>query len=69
MKLGDKSKAICQNCKKEVSTTMKHKSLKVGSVKNEITVLAGVCDNCSEVISIPHSQSKKIGEFIKSEKL
>jgi len=51
---GHKSKAICHNCKKIVSTTFKLKDVPFddgnGVAEN---ILTAVCDACSAVVAIP----------------
>lgn len=47
---GDKSKAICYNCEVVVTTTFKYVD----------KILVGACDNCGEIVSIPHTTIKKI---------
>lgn len=50
-KENDKSRAICEHCGL-VSTTFLHRLVTVGQA-GAIHVLAGVCDNCTRVVSIP----------------
>lgn len=61
LKVGDKSKAICQDCKSLVGTTFKLRNVPFsdgsGIVKN---ILAGVCDECDRVVAIPHQSTPAI---------
>lgn len=55
--VGDKSKAICYQCKKMVTTTFKILDVPFSDgIGKAYDVLAGVCDCCEQVVSIP-SQS------------
>jgi hypothetical protein len=62
-KVGDKSKAICRNCKKVVYTTFKYAPL----IDNKITIpriLQAHCNICNESCSIPHQEIDKIRSFL-----
>jgi ribosomal protein S27AE len=65
-KEGDKSRGICGKCKKIVDTTFRYDTLKLDSydIKN---ILQGFCDECGDVISIPHQSSYKIGKALKKD--
>ncbi len=60
-KVGDKSKAICSNCKKVVSTTFEKRLVDFLPRKHsEEKVLVGVCDSCGDIVSsIPPTTNKK----------
>lgn len=63
--VGDKSKALCPDCGK-VNTTFKIVDVPVeGSNQIIKGILAGVCDKCKKVVSIPHQESIKIKEQLK----
>lgn len=55
LKENDRSRALCEHCGL-VSTTFLHRLVTMGHA-GAIHVLAGVCDNCARVVSIP-AQSK-----------
>lgn len=65
-KVGDKSKAICQDCKSLVDTTFKLRDVPFsdgsGVVKN---ILTGVCDQCGRIVSIPHQSTTTIKRSFK----
>jgi len=58
---GDKSKAICGSCGRLASTTFTYRDVPFddgsGLVKD---ILAGVCDTCGEVVSIPPQSTPAI---------
>lgn len=60
---GDQSKAICEYCQRVVATTMRYRDVPFsdgsGTVKD---VLAGVCDECQSVISIPAQSTPAIAK-------
>lgn len=58
-KEGDKSKAICYRCGHVVTTTLR---LSEYIIADRIVpdVLLGFCDECGDMVSIPHQSAKKI---------
>ena len=62
---GDRSKAICSTCKKLSPTTFHYRDVPfsdgTGTVKN---ILAGVCDRCDSVISIPAQSTPAVSKAI-----
>ncbi|CAH7416512.1 hypothetical protein VCHA53O466_50322 [Vibrio chagasii] len=60
---GDKSTALCEDCKGKVSTTFKFRDIpfsgETGIAKG---ILVGVCDGCDRTVSIPHQSSAAISE-------
>lgn len=52
VKEGDKGRAICEDCKKIVTTTYLYKDVKYYNSKI-YNILCGVCDECNEVVTIP----------------
>ena len=54
----DKSRAVCEYCGL-VSTTFLHRLVTMGNA-GAIHVLAGVCDNCARVVSIPAQSTPEI---------
>ncbi len=64
-KTGDKSQAICPNCKKIVSTTFEYRDVALDDGSSTAPgILAGVCDQCNMVISIPGQSSPAIKRVI-----
>ncbi len=63
--VGDKSKAVCDDCENIVSTTFKQRIV-VGEVKgvhySAQDVLVGVCDCCHKTVSIPQQSVPQIRE-------
>lgn len=59
-KLGDKSKAICEDCKDIVITTFRYGMLNYKGKK--FKVLFGYCDECGLRVSLPHQEVMKIRE-------
>ena len=61
LKVGDKSEGICQDCKSIVSTTFKLRDVpfsdESGVARN---ILAGICDQCERVITIPNQSTPAI---------
>jgi hypothetical protein len=51
IKLGDKSRAICPDCKKVVTTTFQREQ-EMTLIKRVRTFLVGVCDSCSLDVSL-----------------
>ncbi|MEC7278154.1 MAG: hypothetical protein VXV96_17665 [Bdellovibrionota bacterium] len=68
-KEGDKSKGICKSCNSLVSTTFKTATVELSSGKGTVdNILAGVCDDCDHVVSVPHQSMPKIKETISAKK-
>ena len=71
---GDKSKAMCPECKKIVSTTMERTpfsftTISIGGCPHTVTVhegVKGVCDECGTIVSIPHQTTPEIQKAIKN---
>lgn len=63
--VGDKQKAACEECKAFVNATFQIRNVdlsdKSATVKN---VLVGVCDNCNNVIILPHQSVGLVKETI-----
>ncbi len=61
---GEKSKAICPECKDIVETTFRYESLKFD---NEVipNILQSFCDVCGSVCSFPHQEVEKIKSYLK----
>lgn len=67
-KEGDRSKAICQHCKKKVETTFKVRTSLIHDGTSSYKVpnaLVGVCDICDSVISIPQQSFAAVAEVRK----
>jgi hypothetical protein len=61
-KEGDKSRAVCNTCKKIVRSTFRYAPYNYdGLIIPDI--LQGFCDVCGVPVSIPHQSSYKIKEF------
>lgn len=56
--LGDKSKAICEDCKDVVPTTFRYGFLKHKG--RRVKVLFGYCDKCGLKVSLPHQEVMKL---------
>ena len=68
-KEGEKSKGVCQTCKKIVHTTFKITSVPLSSNKGTVdNILAAVCDQCENVVSIPAQSTPRIRETIRAKK-
>ncbi|KPA12476.1 hypothetical protein MHK_007312 [Candidatus Magnetomorum sp. HK-1] len=67
-KENDKSKAICNKCGL-VNTTFKVRDVPF-STKNGCArgILAGVCDKCGEVVSVPQQSAPRIKESMQTSK-
>ena len=61
-KVGDKSKAICDWCKKVVQTTFKLCDYKVSGKPTIPNVLQGVCEECGRAISILGHEINRLTE-------
>ncbi|WP_282153924.1 hypothetical protein [Ruegeria atlantica] len=60
-KLGDKSKGICSTCEEVVSTTFTHRDVPLDDESATVPgILAGVCDQCDTVVSIPGQSTPEI---------
>lgn len=57
---GSKGKAMCANCRGVVPITFEF--MTVGSSKgfSQVPMLAGVCNNCWMIVSIPHQSVVQI---------
>ncbi len=67
-KEGDKSRAICSCCKKQVATTFQVRTapIKDGGVSYRVPdILVGVCDACDTVVSIPQQSFAAVAEVRK----
>lgn len=67
-KEGDKSRAICSHCKKQVTTAFQVRttSIKDGGVSYRVPdVLVGVCDVCDAVVSVPQQSFAAVSEVRK----
>lgn len=67
LKENNKKRAICNNCKKIVSTTFKIATYKVEELEVP-EVLQGFCDECGSMIAFPHQSTIKINEYRKNER-
>lgn len=58
---GDRSRAICQNCGL-VDTTFYHRDVTVETIS--VYILAGLCEKCDQVVSIPAQATPAIGRAL-----
>jgi len=64
-KEGDKSKGMCEHCKKLVPTTLKNGQYHIPKLNITIfNLLMDYCDNCGKLVGIPHQSTPKIREVI-----
>ncbi len=64
-KSGDKSKAICPECEAVVSTTIEVRDVVLDDGSAIVPgILAGVCDRCDMVVSIPGQSTPAIKQVI-----
>ena len=64
-KAGEKSRGLCQSCKKLVSTTFKATTVPLSSGKGKVSdVLAAICNSCGVVVAIPQQSAPKIRESL-----
>ena len=61
--IGDKSKAICENCKSVVPTTFSVRDVHFSdwSAVAE-SILVAVCDHCDDVVAIPAQSTPSLRE-------
>lgn len=63
--VGSTSAAICETCEKKVKTTAKIRDFQMTNPEVFVKdLLVFVCDECDEVVIIPHSSTLKIKEAI-----
>lgn len=63
LKVGDTSKAVCEHCKSIVSTTYKLRDVPFSDGRGIAKkIMAGVCDQCDSVVSVPHQSVPAIKE-------
>lgn len=68
-KENERSKGSCTLCKKVVTTTFKVSRVPLSSGKGYVNdILAGVCDHCGRVVSIPQQSTPRIREALNSKK-
>lgn len=66
---GEKSKGLCEVCKKLVPTTFKVSSIALSSGKGNVDgILAAKCDHCDHIVSIPQQSSPRIKEVLNTKK-
>lgn len=62
---GEKSKGLCQVCKKLVPTTFKVDSVPLSSSKGTVDdILVAKCDQCDHIVSIPQQSAPRIKEVL-----
>lgn len=67
-KIGDKLKGGCEHCKKLVTTTFQLRNVPVKSGGIVDDLLCSCCDDCDNVVSIPHQSVPRIKEFLDSKR-
>lgn len=69
LKVGDKKRVACSNCKSFQAVTFKLKDAPFsdgsGIVKN---VLVGVCDSCSSVVVLPHQSTPAVKKQLETQR-
>jgi hypothetical protein len=64
-KVGDRSRAICSFCAQVRSITFRERDVPLSSGKGSVhDVLAGVCDHCDHVVSIPQQSVPRVKEAV-----
>ena len=69
-KVGDKSRGICGECKKLVSTTFELLDLEAeeeGRILKIENVLTSCCDECKSAVGVPQQEFSKIGKEIREQ--
>ncbi len=67
-KVGDKDKALCEECKSLVDTTYQIRDLPIRGSENKVKgALAIVCDRCDTVCGFPHQSLARVQETVKRE--
>lgn len=68
VKEGDKGQSLCENCRKLVPYTYKLRDVPYGDNGHDegiiFNLLVGVCDECDEMILIPHQSSPQVAEAL-----
>lgn len=68
-KVGDKSKALCSFCKAMTGVTFQVRTVPLSNGKGKVEgVLAGACDRCDRVVSIPQQSVPRIKEQMTSKR-
>jgi RNase P subunit RPR2 len=64
-KIGDKSKAICEYCKKLSETTFKMRTVPLSNGGQVENILVAVCDSCGKIVALPQQSVAQIRATIK----
>lgn len=68
-KLNEKSKGICESCKKLVPTTFKLASVPFSNGHGVVDdILCATCDHCETIVSIPQQSAPRIKEAMNTKK-
>lgn len=60
-KINDKSKGICWNCQKEVTTTFCLRTVKFDDSNRYVeNILVSACDICNNIVAIPAQSTEQI---------
>lgn len=63
--VGDKSKAICDNCNSVVTTTFAVRDVQFSDWSAIVEgILVAVCDHCNDVVAIPAQSTPLIKEAL-----
>src|SRR4051812_22752801 len=67
-KEGDRSKGVCERCKRLVTTRFERRTVNLERPKATVhDVLVAVCDSCEEVVAVPHQSSLRLQEVRRQE--
>jgi hypothetical protein len=60
---GDRSVGICERCRKRVDTRFERRTFPMERPRVDVPdVLVAVCEECGEIVAIPHQSTPKIAE-------
>lgn len=60
---GDRSAGICERCRKKVSTRFERRGFPIERPAMTVeNVLVAVCEECGEIVGVPHQSTPKIAE-------
>lgn len=65
VKPSQKSQAICSTCSSIVSTTFYYRNIVFNGIDKPLRLLAGVCDTCDNVVSLPAQTEPEVNAFLK----
>ena len=60
---GDRSVGICERCRKRVNTRFERRTFPMERPRVDVPdVLVSVCDECGDIVDVPHQSTPKIAE-------